>query len=135
MGEIALSGGEEEVEGASVKERKEDLGFGIAKTAVEFENFRAVSGDHHAAVEDASIIDASFVEGLEEGLEDLSDDCLTKGVGEDGSGGVGSHATRVGALVVIEDPFVILGGWEENAPFPIGQGMNGDFFALEEFFE
>ena len=103
----------------------EGLGFGVAQADVEFEHFGAVGGHHQAGVEEAG--KAGRLDG---GANDEVEDCCGLGLGEDARVAIGAHAAGVGAVVAVEDGFVILCGLERDHVASVAEGDEADFLAV-----
>ena len=84
--EAALDDGEHHFEQIALETHHEGLGFGIAEAAIEFENFGAVGGEHHAGVEDAFVFDVVTDEAINEGDENFALDLGEDGVGDNWGG-------------------------------------------------
>lgn len=65
----------------------------------------------------------------------LVDDALHSVGGQPRQGCVGSHATGVGPLVTVSDPFVVLGRQQRNHCRPVDEAEEGDLGPVEEAFE
>ena len=63
------------------------------------------------------------------------DDLLDLGAVEAGHRRVAAHATRVRALVAVEDPLVVLGGRQRHHVLAVAEGEQRELLALEELLE
>ena len=130
--ERALGAGEEKSGEVAADAREDGLGLGVAETAVELQDVDAGGADHEAAVEDAAVGDAAPREFGDDGLEDLLQREVADAVRDDRGGGVGAHAARVGAFVVVIDALVVLRGGEKGDAFAVDEGEERGLFAFEE---
>lgn len=110
------------------------LRFGVTHADVEFEGFGAVGRHHQSGVEEAGERGTFLAHAFDGRAHDRLHDRLGLFAGEDSLIGVGSHAAGVGAVVVVENVFVVLGGQEREDGCSVGEGDEADLFADEEFF-
>ena len=111
----------------------QDLTFGIAKTHIEFNDFRAVRRDHQPDIQDALIGET----GLSHRINDRRGDGLVhlfqKLRRHHRGGGVGAHAARVRALIAVQKALVILAGGQGQTVHAIGQDEDARLLARHEF--
>ena len=113
--------------------RQDDLRFGIAEAAVEFEHLRSVAGQHETRVEHAAIGDAAFAQLAQRRFKHGGADHRPERVGHDRRGRIGAHAAGVRALVAVEDALVVLRGGEHDDVVAVSEGEDGRLLAVEEF--
>ena len=118
----------------TVEERQDSLGFRIAETAVEFHDFRAIGGNHQSGIQTALIGNAFFCKALDDRNENRVVYDLDQFRCQYRCRGIGTHAARVGAFVVIEDALVVLGRDHGYNRLAIDKCQEAGFFADHAFF-
>ena len=112
-GVLKISGGgeREDVGKVGLEGYHEGLSFGVAETDVVFEDFGAGGGHHQSSEEKAREGDSFGIHAVDGGAEYFPEDLFVLGRSEDSVIDVGTHATRVGPEVAVEDGFMVLGGF------------------------
>mmetsp|Transcript_19296 Transcript_19296/g.45656 ORF Transcript_19296/g.45656 Transcript_19296/m.45656 type:complete len:489 (-) Transcript_19296:2106-3572(-) len=123
--QLALGAGAEQMVEVTVDERQHHLGFGIAKAAVELDDFGPVLSNHQAGKEAADKWLALCPEAVDRWNEDLLPDLLQHLLLHNRRRREGTHATCVGAAVAIEDSLVVLGGRQHRNTLAIAKRQNG----------
>ena len=112
------------------------LGFRIAETAVELDDFR-VTGfvDHQACVEETGV-HVAFIGHATHGWPDHQvHDALVHVGGHHRRRGVGTHAAGVRAAVAVADALVVLAGGHRQYVLAVDHHDKAGFFAVEEFLD
>ncbi len=114
--------------------RQNHLGLRIPETTVEFKRLGSRFGHHQTGIEHALVVDSAILQLRERSSEYFPLDDRHQFGRENRGGRIRTHATRVGTLIVVEGPLVILGAGQQHHMNAIGQGQHGHFLALEKFF-
>ena len=133
--EFALFGSVEQREHIAIVEREHNLTFGVTEAAVVFHDLRALRSHHDAHVEHARVRLAFGGHALEGRFDNRLFHLVEESVRHHRSRAVGAHATRVRALVVIEDALVVLCRRENHVVLAVANHEDGGFFAIHEFFD
>lgn len=111
------------------------LRFGVAEPDVVLKYFRAGFGEHETGVQEAAVRHAVGGHAAYGGFDDGIHDELRLRGRKDSPVAVGSHASRVGSFVIVEDRLMVLRGFERDGAAVLDVGDEADFFAREEFLD
>ena len=112
---------------------EQHLRLRIAEARVEFEHRRRAVGQHHQArVEHPLVRSALARDFAQHRLEYFRAHASEQRFRRNADGAVGAHPTGVRSRVVFAQPFVILGGRQDDDALTIRQRQHGQLFALEK---
>ena len=114
---------------------QDNLGFWIAQPHVIFNDFRASLRQHQTNVDDAMVVVACLVQPADGWFNDIIDHALTLGIAKLWQRTVGTHTTRVGTLIAIVGPLVILRHWQNPVLIVLNYDKHGVFRSHQTFFQ
>jgi len=117
------------------QQRQDNLRFGIAQPAIEFDHLRTVARQHQPGIEHPTVGQTTFAEGRDHWIDDERTE-LTRIRGHcPGRRRKCPHAARVWPDVAITDAFVVTGRHQWDRDVAVDQGEEGYLLALEELLD
>src|SRR5437588_1961689 len=111
------------------------LRFGVPQAAIELQNFRAGGSQHQPNVEESLIRNPLGRKTCQGWFHDGREDGLSKRLGQQIVGRVGSHPAGVRTLVPVVDAFVIARGHERSIALAVSQKDERELVALKSLFQ
>ena len=133
--EGAIHAGEHQGDDVVFQAEHEDLGFGIAKAGVVFDELGAIFGENKSGIEDADIGVAHIAQRADGRADDLFQSLGAQRLGHAGRWRIGPHAAGVGAQFAFAHALVVLGRGQGKRVRAIGEHEEAGFLALKEFLD
>ena len=134
--QLAVGTGQEHLREVASQTHHDGLGLGVAHAAIELQGFDAAVGrDHQTGVQKAGVLNAVGGHAAQRGLDDLLHGAAVDLGRDHRRGRIRAHATGVGALVAVEQAFVVLAGGQGQGALAVTQHDEAGLFAGQKLFD
>ena len=116
------------------EQREQGLRLRVTAAHVVLQHFGSVRGHHESREEDPHERDPVATHPVDRRLHDRPVDLVQHGLRANRRRGVASHPTRVGSLVAVPDPLVVLRRRQRPDRVPVTERKHAELVALQAFF-